>query len=83
MAITTYVPLEVYLQGGYESESDVEYVDDHIEERDLGTDAHSKWQLAIQLWFSLHAEPWERARPPGTPHAHRPQALPGSRRSHP
>ena len=56
MATTTYIPIEVYLQADYEA--DVDYVDDHIEERNLGTDGHSKWQLAIQLWFSINAEIW-------------------------
>ena len=58
MATTIYVPIEVYLRGDLEFESDVDYVDDHIEERNLGTDGHSKWQLAIQLWFSINAEAW-------------------------
>ena len=56
MATTAHVPVEVYLQGQYEV--DVDYVDDHIEERNLGEEDHSKWQLAIQLWFALHAEEW-------------------------
>ncbi|HEY0785315.1 MAG TPA: hypothetical protein VGD62_05545, partial [Acidobacteriaceae bacterium] len=56
MEALTHVPIEVYLQGEYEA--DVDYVDDHIEERHLGTDGHSKWQLAIQMWFSMQAEDW-------------------------
>jgi Uma2 family endonuclease len=55
---TTYMPIEVYLSGDFDYESDVDYVDDHIEERNFGTDGHSKWQLAIQLWFSMHAQAW-------------------------
>jgi Uma2 family endonuclease len=37
---------------------DVDYVDGCIEERKLGENDHSKWQMAIQLWFSLNAEAW-------------------------
>ncbi len=59
MATTMYVPIEVYLRGDLELESDVDYVDDHLEERNLGADCHSKWQLALQLWFSMHAEAWD------------------------
>ena len=45
MATTTRIPVEQYLTGQYES--DVDYVDGIIEERNLGENDHSKWQLAI------------------------------------
>jgi Uma2 family endonuclease len=56
MATTIRIPVELYLQGQYEP--DVDYVDGSIEKRNLGENDHSKWQLAIQLWFSLNAEKW-------------------------
>jgi Uma2 family endonuclease len=56
MATTTHISIEHYLQGDYEV--DVDYVDGVLEERFLGENDHSKWQLAIQLWFSLNAERW-------------------------
>ncbi len=58
MATTIYMPIEAYLRGDYEFEADVDYVDDHIEERNLGTDGHSRWQLALQRWFMLNEEAW-------------------------
>ena len=57
MATTTRVPVETYLHGVYHP--DVDYVDGSIEERNLGENDHSRWQLAIQLWFSLNAEKWD------------------------
>ena len=56
MAASVHIPVEVYLQGQYEA--DVDYVDGHIEERNLGENDHSKWQLAIQFFFSLNAGAW-------------------------
>jgi len=55
---TTYMPIEVYLSGDFDYEADVDYVEDHIEERNLGTAGHSKWQLAIQRWFMQNEEAW-------------------------
>ncbi len=49
MEATTHIPVELYLQGEYEA--DVDYVDGVIEERNLGDEDHSMWQLAIQHWF--------------------------------
>ncbi len=58
MATTVRVPIEVYLRGDLDYDHDVDYVDDHIEDRNLGTNGHSKWQLAIQRWFMLNEETW-------------------------
>ena len=52
MATTTHVPVEVYLRSSYEP--DAEYVDGVIEERALGENDHSAWQLAILKWFLQH-----------------------------
>ncbi len=53
---TTFVPLEVYLQTEYEPAA--EYVDGVIEERPVGEDQHSAWQIAIGYWFRQHASQW-------------------------
>jgi hypothetical protein len=45
MSTTVHLPLEVYLRSSYEP--DAEYVDGEIEERPMGEDDHSAWQLAI------------------------------------
>lgn len=57
MAAITRIPVELYLTSQYET--DFDYVDGSIEERYLGENEHSKWQLAIQLWFSLNSEKWD------------------------
>jgi Uma2 family endonuclease len=57
------VPLEVYLRCA-DWEPDAEYVDGEIEERPVGQNDHSAWQLAIQMWFQQHAKEWNiRVRP--------------------
>ena len=62
MATTTHVPLEVYLRSSYEP--DAEYVDGAIEERPVGENDHSAWQLAILKWFLQHDKDWNvRLRP--------------------
>ena len=53
-----YIPVELYLQGHGDYEADVDYVDDHVEERHLGTRDHSKWQQAVQHWFLMHTHEW-------------------------
>ena len=50
--------VEEYLHGDHDWEGDREYVDGVIEERAMGQKNHSKWQLAIQAWFLLHADAW-------------------------
>src|SRR5580700_5066591 len=62
MATTTHVPVEVYLRSSYEP--DAEYVDGAIEERPVGENDHSAWQLAILKWFLQHERDWNvRLRP--------------------
>jgi Uma2 family endonuclease len=62
MSTTTHIPVEVYLCSSYEP--DAEYVDGGIEERPMGEDDHSAWQLAILKWFLQHQKDWNvRLRP--------------------
>jgi Uma2 family endonuclease len=62
MAATTHVPVEIYLRSSYEP--DAEYVDGVIEERPVGENDHSAWQLAILKWFLQHEKDWNlRLRP--------------------
>ena len=62
MAVSTNVPVELYLQTTYEP--DAEFVDGLIEQRPMGEDSHSAWQDAIAYWFRMHAETWNvRVRP--------------------
>jgi Uma2 family endonuclease len=53
---TTLVPLEVYLQTEYEPAA--EYVDGVVEERPMGEDQHSAWQVAITDWFRQNRVKW-------------------------
>ncbi len=57
MATAVCVPVEVYLNTLYRPDRD--YVDGCVERRNLGDNNHSKWQLAIQLWFAMRAEEWD------------------------
>jgi Uma2 family endonuclease len=62
MSTTVHLPLEVYLRSSYEP--DAEYVDGEIEERPMGEDDHSAWQLAILKCFLQHERDWNvRLRP--------------------
>jgi Uma2 family endonuclease len=62
MSTATHVPVEVYLRSCYEP--DAEYVDGEIEERPMGENDHSAWQLAILKWFLRHEDEWNvRLRP--------------------
>ena len=62
MATANQVPLELYLHSEYEPDAD--FVDGEIEERCVGEDSHSAWQLAIAHWFRMHAAEWRiRVRP--------------------
>jgi Uma2 family endonuclease len=55
-------PLEVYLSSSFEP--DAEFVHGAIEERPMGENDHSAWQLALSVWFGQHAQEWNiRARP--------------------
>jgi Uma2 family endonuclease len=62
MSTATPIPIEVYLRSSYEPDAD--YVDGEIEERPMGEDDHSAWQLAILKWFLQHEQEWNvRLRP--------------------
>jgi Uma2 family endonuclease len=57
-----HMSLDLYLKSSFEP--DAEYVDGVIEERPVGENDHSSWQLALQLWFHEHAKEWGiRIRP--------------------
>ncbi len=56
--IATKMSVEEYLHGDHGWDAAAEYVDGEIEERPLGEKNHSKWQLALQVWFWLHREQW-------------------------
>jgi len=57
MATSTRVPLEVYLRN-FAYEPDADYVDGEIEERPVGEDSHSAFQVAIAAWFFMKAREW-------------------------
>ncbi len=62
MAATTFVSVEEYLRTSYEP--DAEYVDGVIEERPMGEDQHSAWQVALTIYFGSRAREWGiRVRP--------------------
>ncbi len=57
-----HMSLDLYLKSSFEP--DAEYVDGVIEERPMGENDHSSWQLALQLWFAQHIKEWNiRVRP--------------------
>ena len=59
---TALVSVEEYLRSSYEP--DAEYVDGMIEERTVGEDDHSAWQIAIGTFFHVRAKDWNiRVRP--------------------
>ena len=59
-ALATAPELEMsvaeYLTGDFET--DVDFVDGRIEERNVGELDHSKWQVALILWFAQHKAEW-------------------------
>ncbi len=59
MAAAAQVPVYLYRHTAYEP--DAEYVDGMIEERAVGERDHAAWQMAVALWFSLHADEWNVA----------------------
>ncbi len=62
MAATTLISVEEYLRTSYEP--DAEYVDGVIEERTVGEDGHSAWQITIGAFFFPHSREWDiRVRP--------------------
>ena len=56
MATATQISLETYLTTSYES--DVDYVDGMLEDRNVGEYDHNVVQQAIQIWFYLHGKEW-------------------------
>ena len=59
---TTLISVEEYLKSSYEP--DAEYVDGVIEERPMGEDEHSAWQIAIGIYFGIRGREWNiRVRP--------------------
>ena len=54
MATTTQVSLETYLTTSYEP--DMDYVDGVLEDRNGGEYDHNIVQMAILIWFHLHAK---------------------------
>jgi len=57
MATTTRVPLELFLQSD-EYEPAADWVDGEVEERPMGENDHSAWQLAIQKFFIKYEDAW-------------------------
>ncbi len=49
--------LEEYLNTSYRPDCD--FVDDHIEERNLGTPKHSLLQMELGFWFRSHRSEWK------------------------
>ncbi len=59
---TILISVEEYLKTIYEP--DAEYVDGVIEERPMGEDQHSAWQVALVTYFNVRAKEWGiRVRP--------------------
>jgi Uma2 family endonuclease len=62
MATTTAISVETYLHSTYEP--DMEYIDGHLEERNVGEIEHSDVIAAMMAWFLQHAREWQiRVRP--------------------
>ncbi len=51
-----YLTIEEYLSTAYHPDCD--FVDDHIEERNMGDTAHSLLQAELSFWFRLHRTEW-------------------------
>ena len=59
---TALAPVEEYLRSSYEP--DAEYVDGVVEERPMGENQHSAWQMAIAVYLGSRAKEWGiRVRP--------------------
>ncbi len=56
MATTHLISVEEYLKTSYEP--DAEYVDGVIEERPMGEEQHSEWQVALIFYFRTRAREW-------------------------
>ena len=53
---TTPISVEEYLRTSYEP--DAEYVDGVIEQRPMGEEQHSAWQVALVTYFGQRAREW-------------------------
>ena len=53
---TTLISVEEYLKSSYEP--DAEYVDGVIEERPMGEDQHSAWQVALVTYLNVRGREW-------------------------
>jgi len=53
-AAPVFIQLEEYLQSSWSP--DAEYIDGHIEERNMGENDHSAWQDAICAWFRTQTQ---------------------------
>ncbi len=56
MATTSFISVEEYLKTSYEP--DAEYIDGVIEERPMGEEQHSDWQVAVIFYFRSRAKEW-------------------------
>jgi len=54
---TTLIPIDEYLRTAYHPDCD--YVDGHIEERNVGERDHGRLQLAIAAWFFNNEKAWD------------------------
>lgn len=52
-----YVPVEEYLRSSYEP--DMDYVDGHLEERNMGDPEHSDLQSAVLTFLRNHERQWD------------------------
>ena len=55
-SVSHYVSVEEYLRTSYRP--DVDYVDDHIEERNLGEYDHGTLQLTVAAYFKMKSKEW-------------------------
>jgi len=53
---TTLISLEEYLQTSYKPDCD--FVDDHLEERNVGKFDHNRMQILIAAWFVTQEKNW-------------------------
>ena len=52
----SYLTIEEYLSTSYHPDCD--FVDDHIEERNIGDTQHSLLQVELGFWFRLRRDEW-------------------------
>ncbi len=58
MASAVPLPVQDYLDGSFDSETEVEYVDGEIENRPVGEYDHAIWQDALLAWFTPRGDEW-------------------------